>query len=117
MKIEPDHTQMTPGDLLEYRCPRFGVVWQWQVHGIYCGTTRQDGLIEVSPVMAEPGSDARKAYPTSMVPEPMTRNLTLVKISDDLKGGVIVHTPQHALRLYRATLAALEAAGWDVDHG
>ena len=45
-----------PGDLLEYRCPKFGIVWQWHVHGVYLGASRQEGLIEVSPVMAQPGT-------------------------------------------------------------
>lgn len=77
--IEPDHSQMMPGDMLEYRCPRFGIVWQWRVHGLYGGGERQEGLVEVSPVMGLPGSDATRTYPKTMVPEPMTRGLTLIK--------------------------------------
>jgi hypothetical protein len=77
--IEEDHSQMMPGDILEYRCPRFGIVWQWRVHGIYSGGAKQEGLIEVSPVMAAAGSDATGNHPRAMVPEPMTRGLTLLK--------------------------------------
>ena len=77
--IEPDHSQMMPGDILEYRCPRFGIVWQWRVHGLYGGGERQEGLVEVSPVMGLAPSSAWKTYPTTMVPEPMTRGLTLIK--------------------------------------
>ena len=29
-QIITDHTQMRPDDLLEYRCPRFGIVTQWR---------------------------------------------------------------------------------------
>jgi hypothetical protein len=77
--IELDHSQMMPGDLLEYRCPRFGIVWQWRVHRLHCGGERQEGLVEVSPVMASPGCSAQREYPKTMVPEPMTRGLTLIK--------------------------------------
>tara|TARA_R110000796_G_scaffold9452_6_gene32199 strand:- start:288 stop:530 length:243 start_codon:yes stop_codon:yes gene_type:complete len=59
-----------PGDLFEYRCPKFGIVWQWRIHGIYLGAIRQEGLIEVSDV----------AHERVMVPEPMTRGLTLVRM-------------------------------------
>jgi hypothetical protein len=77
--IVEDHSHMMPGDILEYRCPRFGIVWQWRVHGIYLGGLKQEGLIEVSAVMAAAGSDATGNYPRTMVPEPMTRGLTLLK--------------------------------------
>lgn len=78
MKIE--HWQMKPGDLLEYRCPDFGIVWQWRVLAIYLGATKQDGLIEVSPVMAQDGMDGNGRYCESvLVPEPMTRNLTIIR--------------------------------------
>lgn len=73
---------MKPGDLLEYRCLRFGIVWQWRIHGILLGATRQEGLIEVSPVMAKPGTDiSHKPQETVLVPEPMTRLLKLVEVN------------------------------------
>jgi hypothetical protein len=68
-----------PGDLLEYRCPNFGIVWQWRVHGVYLGASRQEGLIEVSPVMAQPGVRGDMTVPRVLVPEPMTRTLTIVR--------------------------------------
>lgn len=69
-----------PGDLFEYRCPRFGIVWQWRVHGVYLGSTRQEGLIEVSPVMHTPGTDDNGIeHNRVLIPEPMTRGLTLVR--------------------------------------
>lgn len=72
---------MKPGDILEYRCPKFGIVWQWRVHGIFLGGLRQEGLIEVSPVMAKPGTDINhRPQETVLVPEPMTRCLTLVEV-------------------------------------
>lgn len=68
-----------PGDLLEYRCPNFGIVWQWHVHGVYLGATRQEGLIEVSPVMAQPGVKGDFTASRVLVPEPMTRALTIIR--------------------------------------
>jgi len=73
--------QPRPGDLLEYRCPDFGIVWQWRVHGVYLGAERQEGLIEVSPVMARPGQTP-DTQPTVFVPEPMTRALTIIRPED-----------------------------------
>ena len=78
-----DLSKMKPGDLLEYRCPRFGIVWQWRVISICIGAQRQESLIEVAPVMANPGYDTEgQKRPTTWVPEPMTRNLTLVEIDN-----------------------------------
>lgn len=68
-----------PGDLLEYRCPNFGIVWQWHVHGVYHGAARQEGLIEVSPVMAQPGAKGDFTASRVLVPEPMTRNLKVIR--------------------------------------
>jgi hypothetical protein len=68
-----------PGDILEYRCPTFGIVWQWHVHGVYLGAARQEGLIEVSPVMAQPGYKGEMTVPRMLVPEPMTRALTVIR--------------------------------------
>ena len=68
-----------PGDLLEYRCPNFGIVWQWHVHGVYHGAARQEGLIEVSPVMAQPGVKGDFTASRVLVPEPMTRGLKVIR--------------------------------------
>ncbi len=70
---------MKPGDILEYRCPKFGIVFQWHVKAICHGAERQEGLIEVSPVMAAPGMAHDKRMHTVWVPEPMTRGLTLIE--------------------------------------
>ena len=70
-----------PGDLLEYRCPNFGIVWQWRVHSVNIGASRQEGLIEVSPVMSKPGADLNhNPLETVWVPEPMTRGLRIVRL-------------------------------------
>lgn len=79
MKIEQDHSQIEVGDILEYRCPVLGIVWQWRVQGIYLGVLKQEGLVEVVPIFHRAGSDAAGEYNPAMVPEPMTRNLTLIK--------------------------------------
>ena len=79
-----DRKHPKPGDMLEYRCPRFGIVWQWRVLSVCLGGLRQEGLIEVSPVMASPGSGLTgKPLETVWVPEPMTRMLTLVREEDE----------------------------------
>jgi hypothetical protein len=66
-----------PGDLLEYRCPSFGIVWQWRVLSVCLGAERQESLIEVAPVMAAPGNSHSGTLVTTWVPEPMTRSLTI----------------------------------------
>jgi hypothetical protein len=74
--------EMKTGDLLEYRCPKFGIVWQWRIEGICLGSVGQESLIEVAPVMARPGyNSSLAAQPIVLVPEPMTRNLTLIEVS------------------------------------
>ena len=73
-----DHTQMRPDDLLEYRCPRFGIVTQWRVVGVYLGATGVQSLIDVLPVT----KSAPKDTPTPFsVPEQMTRHLTIIRRS------------------------------------
>lgn len=74
------HHQMKPGDLLEYRCPTFGIVWQWRVLSICHGAERQESLIEIKPVMAGSGFAHDKRLETLWVPEPMTRNLMHVQV-------------------------------------
>lgn len=77
---EIEHHQMMPGDLLEYRCVRFGVVWQWRVLGIYLGALRQEGLIEVTPVSRAPGTaSGGEPIERTLVPEPMTRGLSVIR--------------------------------------
>lgn len=72
---------MKPGDILEYRCPKFGIVWQWRIHSICLGAEKQESLVEVSPVMASPGYNTlHQKQPTVWVPEPMTRDLNLIEL-------------------------------------
>jgi hypothetical protein len=68
-----------PGDILEYRCPRFGVVWQWRVLSVCLGAERQEGLIEMASIMAQPGISHEGPHMTTWVPEPLTRGLTVFR--------------------------------------
>lgn len=70
---------MKPGDLLEYRCPNFGIVWQWRVLSVCPGADRQEGLIEVKPVMAGDGFAHNRRMETVWVPEAMTRHLAVIE--------------------------------------
>ena len=71
---------MKPGDLLEYRCPRFGIVWQWRVQSVCLGTVHEESLIELSSVHLLPGKGTRNTtHETMWVPEPMTRGLSLIE--------------------------------------
>jgi hypothetical protein len=72
-----ERTTPRPGDLLEYRCPNFGIVWQWRVLSVSLGAEQQESLIEVAPVMAAPGNSNSGRLMTTWVPEPMTRSLTI----------------------------------------
>lgn len=71
---------MQPGNILEYRCPNTGIVWQWRVLSICHGADRQESLIEIKPIMAGSGFAHNKVMETLWVPEPMTRNLTLTVV-------------------------------------
>ena len=81
-----DTNYCRPGDILEYRCPNFGVVWQWRVHGVYLGADRQEGLVELSPIMAQPGTKGDFIASRVLVPEPMTRALTIVRMENFTNG-------------------------------
>ncbi|KEP71745.1 hypothetical protein DL1_00025 [Thioclava dalianensis] len=70
-----DHTQIKPGDMLEYRCPRFGLVTQWKVAGIHLGALHVESMIEVQPLTNKPAVGNEKM----MVPEKMTRGLTIIR--------------------------------------
>lgn len=66
-----DRLHPQPGDLLEYRCPNFGVVWQWRVQEVNHAARSTDSFIEVHAI-----------HGTSIpfrIPEPMTRTLTIVR--------------------------------------
>lgn len=70
-----DHTQMKPGDMLEYRCPRFGLVTQWRIEGVYLGGEHVESLIQVRPIT----NRAAGGYETVMVPEQMTRQMRIIR--------------------------------------
>ena len=72
--------EMKPGDILEYRCPKFGIVWQWRIESVCIGAQRQESLVEIAPVMASLGYDtAGQKMQTVWVPEPLTRGLALIE--------------------------------------
>lgn len=74
--IITEHTHMRPDDLLEYRCPRFGIVTQWRVVAVKLGAEYVQSIIEVIPVTKK----APKEIPAPFsVPEQMTRNLTVIR--------------------------------------
>lgn len=77
-----DNSCVRVGDILEYRCPKFGIVWQWRVESICLGARRQESLIEIEPVMASPGVSHDGIHKTTWVPEPLTRHLTIVRPED-----------------------------------
>ena len=69
---------MRAGDLLEYRCPSTGIVWQWRVHSICLGSELSESLVELSPVGRAAGYAHGVQMHTVWVPEPMTRSLMIV---------------------------------------
>ena len=73
------HTQMRPDDLLEHRCPRFGIVTQWQVVAVRIGATGIQSLIDVTPVTNVSPYDTPAPF---SVPEQMTRHLTIIRRPD-----------------------------------
>ena len=66
-------------DILEYRCPRFGVVWQWRVYSVCFGAAGQQSLIELVPVLARPGQGTDGVHETMWVPEQLTRGLRVFR--------------------------------------
>lgn len=73
-----DREALRQRDLLEYRCPNTGIVFQWRVLSIHLGATRQESLIEVEPVLLHPGDTHDGKAWKCWVPEPMTRNLSVI---------------------------------------
>ena len=71
-----DHTQMRPDDLLEHRCPRFGIVTQWRVVAIHLAGEGYQSMIHVLPVTCLASEPA-----PFRVPEQMTRHLTIIRRS------------------------------------
>jgi len=71
-----DHTQLRPGDLLEYRCPHYGLVTQWRVVAVLLGAEGIQSLLEIEPLtkMMPPGVTG-----TLLVPEQMTRALKMIR--------------------------------------
>lgn len=70
--------KMNVGDLIEYRCPKFGLVTQWRVLSVCLGAERQESLIELEPVTNSPGHGTEgTVMPTVWVPEQLTRGLEI----------------------------------------
>jgi hypothetical protein len=74
-----DYTQLRPNDLLEHRCPRFGIVAQWRVVAVRRGATGVQSLIDVIPVTKAAPNDTPAPF---SVTEQMTRNLTIIRRKD-----------------------------------
>jgi hypothetical protein len=72
-----------PGDLLEYRCPRFGYVTQWRVVSVCLGALRQESMIEIEPVTNSPGHSTRGTERTIWVPEVLVRGLPIFRPAPD----------------------------------
>lgn len=66
-----DRLHPQPGDLLEYRCPNFGVVWQWRVQEVNHVARSTDSFIEVLAIHG--------TFIPFRIPEPMTRALTIFR--------------------------------------
>ena len=78
---------MNVGDLIEYRCPKFGLVTQWEVLSTCLGGMRQESLIELKPITNTPGDDYKgKRLETVWVPEQLTRGL-FIAFPAARKGG------------------------------
>ena len=71
------------GDLLEYRCPNTGIMFQWRVLSIHPGALHQESVIEIESVHQRPGDTHDGKAISTWVPEPMTRGLHVVKVADD----------------------------------
>ena len=61
------------GDLLEHRCPRFGLVRQWRVKGIHLGGMHQESVVHLESV-----SHIKSEEGPLIVPEALTRSLEIV---------------------------------------
>lgn len=69
---------MNVGDLIEYRCPKFGLVTQWRVVAVCLGAERQESLIGLEPVTNSPGcGTSGPVMQTVWVPEQLTRGLNI----------------------------------------
>ncbi len=73
-----DRLHPKPGDLLEYRCPTFGIMWQWRVLGVYLGANALDSFIEVETVHG--------GRPPFRIPEPLTRAVTIYRPENQTNG-------------------------------
>lgn len=76
---------MLPGDILEWRCPKFPhVVARWRVVGVHLGGKNDEGrdtesLIEMESVTHAPGWTGQWEYhPRVFVPEVLVRHLNVV---------------------------------------
>ena len=76
-QVVDDFTQMRVDDLLERRCPTTGIVVQWRVVGVHLGAVGFESLIAIQPITNR--LSAADGPGPLMVPEPMTRDLTIVR--------------------------------------
>lgn len=76
-----DHTQLRPGDLLEYRCPRFGIVTQWRVEGIHLGGLNTESVVHVTSITRRPSATAPSPM---LIPEQMIRHLPIIRAPEAL---------------------------------
>lgn len=74
-QVIEDYTQMMAGDILEYRCPRYGIVTQWEVDGIHLGALRVQSIVTLKPITKTPTDDCS----VLVVPEEMTRAMTIIR--------------------------------------
>ena len=65
-----NHKPFGVGDLLEWRCPNFGLTRQWRVNGIHLGGSNQESVCELVSVSHSPSGEGRM-----MVPEALLRGL------------------------------------------
>ena len=84
-----DHRQVRVDDLLEHRCPRFGIVTQWRVVAVRLGALGVQSLIDVCPVTKATAHDTSAPF---SVPEEMTRDLTIIRRSHHDR-----HTQRHGV--------------------
>ena len=68
-----DHTKMQPDDILEYRCPKFGIVTQWRVYEVRLGPVGGNSFVFVKPM------NAPNLLEPIPVPEQLTRHLLIIR--------------------------------------
>lgn len=81
--INPEARSVKPGDVLVYRCSRFGKIWRWKVYGCYYGAMGQESLIEMESLTETAGWTGEWEYhPRVFVPEQLTRGMEVEAAHD-----------------------------------